>query len=315
MENSNNNQFNCKCQNFGNKQIISGIYKIENLINHKVYIGQSVNIYKRWNVHKFNAMNENSKIYNYHLYSSMRKYGIENFSFEIIKETYDLDYWESFLIQIYHSTDTKHGYNSTDGGKGTQNWSNYKSNEELNEIKNKKHSTFKKRTKEDNINYSIANKIKANKPENKERTRIAFIKLNELHPEYRTKCHTKEAREKARESIKESWVSGTMREKLKLYRNSLSELEKRILRAKKSKCVLIENKLFISNVEASEFYNCTDTCISQSCRRNNPATKGILANKHCRYLTEIEKEIYIKLNLPSTYDEIKNYALENQIPL
>lgn len=30
---------------------ISGIYKITNLVNNKVYIGQSVNIRKRWNQH------------------------------------------------------------------------------------------------------------------------------------------------------------------------------------------------------------------------------------------------------------------------
>lgn len=85
MKNSNNNQFNCKCQNFENKQIVSGIYKIENLITHKVYIGQSVNIYHRWLAHKSNSINKNSTQYNKHLYSAMRKYGIENFSFEIIK--------------------------------------------------------------------------------------------------------------------------------------------------------------------------------------------------------------------------------------
>ena len=39
-------------------QVISGIYKIENLINHKVYIGQSVNIYKRWKEHKWSAFSK-----------------------------------------------------------------------------------------------------------------------------------------------------------------------------------------------------------------------------------------------------------------
>lgn len=28
-----------------------GIYKIENLINHKIYIGQSIHIEKRWKEH------------------------------------------------------------------------------------------------------------------------------------------------------------------------------------------------------------------------------------------------------------------------
>ena len=93
-------------------QVISGIYKIENLINHKVYIGQSINIFRRWKDHMRNLKNNKQT----HLYLAMKKYGIENFSFEIIKETYDRDYWEMFLIQIYHATDNKFGYNVCSGG-------------------------------------------------------------------------------------------------------------------------------------------------------------------------------------------------------
>lgn len=93
-----------------NRPIISGIYKIENLINHKVYIGQSVNIYKRWREHKCCEHNP-------HLRRSFEKYGIENFSFEILIETYDRNYWEIFLIQIYHATDINFGYNLTFGGE------------------------------------------------------------------------------------------------------------------------------------------------------------------------------------------------------
>ena len=93
-------------------QVICGIYKIENLINHKVYIGQSNNIYRRWKEHiKLCKDNKYGLLYN-----SMRKYGIENFSFEVIKETKDLDYWEIFLIQLFKSTDRNYGYNVSDGG-------------------------------------------------------------------------------------------------------------------------------------------------------------------------------------------------------
>ena len=91
------------------KKKISGIYKIENLINHKVYIGQSKDINKRWSRHRTNE-------HNIHLRRAFEKYGIENFSFEILIETYDLDYWEIFLIQIYHSMDYENGYNIYEGG-------------------------------------------------------------------------------------------------------------------------------------------------------------------------------------------------------
>lgn len=91
---------------------ISGIYKIENLLNHKVYIGQSKNVLLRWEQHL--RMSKNGKHY---LYYAMNHDGIDNFSFQIIKETYDLDYWEKFFIYWYNSCDSKFGYNLTTGGQ------------------------------------------------------------------------------------------------------------------------------------------------------------------------------------------------------
>lgn len=98
------------------KKKISGIYKIENLINHKVYIGQSKDVNTRWSEHKSTAFYEKGKSYNNPLYRAIRKYGIENFSFEVLIETYDRNYWEIFLIQIYHATDDNFGYNIENGG-------------------------------------------------------------------------------------------------------------------------------------------------------------------------------------------------------
>ena len=42
-----------------------GIYKIENLLNHHCYIGQSRNIEKRWEAHKIAAFNPNQSSYDY----------------------------------------------------------------------------------------------------------------------------------------------------------------------------------------------------------------------------------------------------------
>ena len=66
-----------------------GIYKIENLINGKVYIGQSVNIKERWNEHKLinsRTSKEALKKQKYPLYLALEKYGLDNFSFEVIEE-------------------------------------------------------------------------------------------------------------------------------------------------------------------------------------------------------------------------------------
>ena len=94
-----------------------GIYKITNKINGKVYIGQSVNIKQRWRNHRTDAFAKKSHKYNSPLYRSMRKYGIENFLFEIIQECSkeDLNRLEIFYIAKYHAHGEK-GYNQTDGG-------------------------------------------------------------------------------------------------------------------------------------------------------------------------------------------------------
>ena len=68
------------------REIITGIYKITNLVNGKMYIGQSIDIYKRWKEHNNIAFRTTSKSYNYPLYKAIRKYGIDNFKFEIIEE-------------------------------------------------------------------------------------------------------------------------------------------------------------------------------------------------------------------------------------
>ena len=96
-----------------------GIYKIQNLLNNKVYVGQSNDILRRWRDHKNNAFNSNDHNYNTHLYRSIRKYGLQNFSFEILEEclTSELDAREIYWISHYNSF--FEGYNLTMGGDGS----------------------------------------------------------------------------------------------------------------------------------------------------------------------------------------------------
>lgn len=96
-----------------------GIYKIQNLLNNKVYVGQSNDILRRWRDHKNNAFNSNDHNYNTHLYRSIRKYGLQNFSFEILEEcsTSELDAREIYWISYYNSF--FEGYNLTMGGDGS----------------------------------------------------------------------------------------------------------------------------------------------------------------------------------------------------
>lgn len=95
-----------------------GIQKITNLLNGKVQIGQSSNIEKRWISHKSHAFNTNAVDYNKPLYRAIRKYGINNFSFEVIENCAlsDLNKLEIFQIKEFEATNPNKGYNLTQGG-------------------------------------------------------------------------------------------------------------------------------------------------------------------------------------------------------
>lgn len=97
-----------------------GIYKIENLVNHKFYIGKSNDIYKRFGDHKRKAFYTADPSYNYPLYKAIRKYGIDNFNFSILEECSEdeLNKKEEYWIKFYN-TYLGPGYNQTPGGEGS----------------------------------------------------------------------------------------------------------------------------------------------------------------------------------------------------
>lgn len=77
-------------------------------------MGITNNIENRWNTHK-NCINC-LKLKN-PLYQAFRKYGLENFSFEIIEDNITdvtiLGEKERFYIKLYNSHVSQHGYNLT----------------------------------------------------------------------------------------------------------------------------------------------------------------------------------------------------------
>lgn len=92
------------------------IYKITNLINNKIYIGLTTTELKvRWNNHRHCVKNDPR-----HLYCSMRKYGIENFTIEQIDSADNiikLGELERYYIKKYNSQDPNIGYNLSAGGQ------------------------------------------------------------------------------------------------------------------------------------------------------------------------------------------------------
>lgn len=100
----------------GGNNMKCGIYKITNLINGKIYIGCSKNIEHRWIAHKSESILEHNPQYNYSIHKAFRKYGIDNFSFEIIELVSEQELFdkEKYWIAFYDSYNK--GYNETKGG-------------------------------------------------------------------------------------------------------------------------------------------------------------------------------------------------------
>ena len=113
------------------------IYKITNIQNNKVYIGQTIRpIQDRFNRHINDAINN---ILDTHLARAIRKYGKDNFIIEeidIAKNQDELNLKEQYWIQYYQAIEK--GYNETDAiSKCGGNTYKSKTEEEMNIIKEK----------------------------------------------------------------------------------------------------------------------------------------------------------------------------------
>lgn len=99
------------------------IYKFTNKINGKGYIGQTNNIENRKRNHKSDSFNPRSNSYGSYFHNAIRKYGWENFDFEILEEIgeeFDISYVnerENYFIDKYDTqVKSGKGYNITSGG-------------------------------------------------------------------------------------------------------------------------------------------------------------------------------------------------------
>ena len=98
------------------REKVCGIYRIENLVNHKSYVGQSIDIYERWVEHRW-ALN-NEKHNNKHLMRAWHKYQEFSFEFTILERCKEdeLNDREIYWVNYYDAYDN--GYNQTRGGDG-----------------------------------------------------------------------------------------------------------------------------------------------------------------------------------------------------
>lgn len=94
------------------------VYRITNNVNRKTYIGMtSRGSSDRWWEHRNSAKTGS----NYFIHQAIRKYGEDNFSFEIIAESDSIDELKRLEIdniKTHRSHMTQNGYNKTWGGDG-----------------------------------------------------------------------------------------------------------------------------------------------------------------------------------------------------
>ena len=152
--------------------MVGFIYKYENRINHKVYIGQTTDLINRKSSHRYKATFVKSKFYN-----AVRKYGWDNFEFSILSQieadTFEhltslLDKLESEYIIQYDSFNK--GYNSTTGGHS------YRGKEVSDEYR--EYCRNRVYSEETRRKMSIANSNRIVTPETKNKLKELAIKNN-----------------------------------------------------------------------------------------------------------------------------------------
>ena len=96
------------------------IYCYTNKINGKKYVGQTINPEQRYNAHKSNYQNRNHTEYNSLIHKACRKYGFNNFTYEVLVKGIDdinvLNELEIYYIKKFNCQ-TPNGYNVEAGGK------------------------------------------------------------------------------------------------------------------------------------------------------------------------------------------------------
>lgn len=93
------------------------IYLIENLINHKKYIGSTNSIERRWKEHIGASKWKSCQSYDFPLQKAIRKYGENNFHFSIIESDISSDLIaqkeQEYILKYNTLTSTGWGYNQT----------------------------------------------------------------------------------------------------------------------------------------------------------------------------------------------------------
>ena len=211
---------------------VRGIYKVTNKVNGKVYIGQSVDIGRRWRQH----MTAADDIY---FHKAIQKYGVDNFIWEVIEKCKksELDERESYWIEYYDSFNK--GYNCTKGGGctgGGEDNPNWKGGISLDpEYSKQWYEANKEKMKE----YYEVNKEKK-KEYSKEYYEANKEKMKEKRKE-KAKEYYEANKEKVREYSKEYYEAN--KEKKKEYSKEYYEANKEKIKEKRKQRYINKKRL------------------------------------------------------------------------
>ena len=203
------------------------IYKTTNLINGKIYIGQSIN-----NDPKYLG----SGVF---LKNAIEKHGKENFLKEVIDvadSVDELNEKEIYWIEKYNSTDKNIGYNLCSGGKGFKIYYG-KTEEQISEI----HENLSKIHKEKWNNILLNMSDDELKKLSESRSEISKKSWDISDDEYKEKC------KRISEGLKNSDFN--FKDQLRSYWDSLSEEEIREINQKRNS----SNSKFWKNMSEEEY--------------------------------------------------------------
>jgi len=229
-------------------EIKSGIYKITNNINHRFYIGSSINIYKRWGEHK-RTLRKNIHDNDF-LQKSWNKYGEDHFKFEIIELIIDkteLIIREQFYLDLIKPFNKNITYNIC---KIAGNMLGFKHSEKTKKILSDLHkgNKYSLGFKHSDMTKDKMSKSKTGKKHNLET-------INKMISSSIGRTQSDETKEKL--SIINKGKTAT--NKVKVYQLDLND---NII------------KLWDSITEAANYFNITPSIISSVCNGRNKTTSG-----------------------------------------
>ena len=248
-----------------------GIYKIENIINNKIYIGSSHDLKGREQQHFY--LLRNNKHHNAHLTNAVKKYGIANFKFSIVEEISEIENISELKEYILQ----RENY-----------WINTSNKESLYNIRLIAESNLGistgRRTKEFSRLMSSIKKGQVPWMKNKKHSEKSILKIRHKR---KLQVITEEHKQRLSESLKgrSPWnigipLSEVTKNKMNKTRLNWSKKYKdEVYKTIHDKCKkkvknLTTGEVFDSIKEASEYFGANSSCISQVCKGKGKTHKG-----------------------------------------